>query len=71
MNNYSMMLLNDIIEEAIRTGGDAGGPYATYSNSLNKAISTFLYHENLNENYCIYNDEFGTKIILKDGIKNF
>lgn len=71
MNNYSITLLNNIIEEAILTGGDAGGLYATWSNSLNKAINTFLYHENLNKDYCIYNDENGTKIILKNSIKSF
>lgn len=48
---YEIELINNIIYESVRHGGDAGGAYYSNTNEVLSAIQNWLNFHNLNEIY--------------------
>jgi len=66
---YEIELINNIIEESVFHGGDAGGPYLCNGGKVCSAVQKWLNFHDLNEIYTVkdqdYDDGYTHNIIPK------
>lgn len=67
--DYLCDKINDLIVEAVKHGGDAGGPYFSNQNDLIVSIENLLYCLNIHKDTIIYNVDV-PKVLEKNKLKD-